>query len=145
MRPFAVEMAAILVHSLNRFSLCTKMAAMAVAKLLLCCVIICKRSIALPGFTLSARSLMFRHNCSCTCSATSWCTSNFTVHIEVHEWSPRVGGQDSLLVWANHCLHSVSYQARFMEFKIQNMVGSCDVKFPIRLEGLVVKHNQFSR
>lgn len=36
-------------------------------------------------------------------------------------------------------------QARFMEFKVQNMVGSCDVKFPIRLEGLVVKHAQFSR
>ena len=32
-----------------------------------------------------------------------------------------------------------------MDFKIQNMVGSCDVKFPIRLEGLVVKHSQFSR
>ena len=25
------------------------------------------------------------------------------------------------------------------------MVGSCDVKFPIRLEGLVVAHSQFSR
>jgi len=23
----------------------------------------------------------------------------------------------------------------FLDFKIQNMVGSCDVKFPIRLEG----------
>ena len=45
MHPFAMETAAILVHSLNRFSLCTKMAAMAVAKLLLCCDIICKRSI----------------------------------------------------------------------------------------------------
>ena len=33
---FAMEMAAILVHSLNRFSLCTKMATVAVAKLLLC-------------------------------------------------------------------------------------------------------------
>lgn len=32
-----------------------------------------------------------------------------------------------------------------MEFKIQNMVGSCDVKFPIRLEGLVLAHSQFSR
>ena len=32
-----------------------------------------------------------------------------------------------------------------MEFKIQNMVGSCDVKFPIRLEGLVVQHQQFCR
>ena len=40
-----METAAILVHSLNRFSLCTKMAAVAVAKLLLCRDIICKRSI----------------------------------------------------------------------------------------------------
>ena len=45
MHPFAMETTAILVHSLNRFSLCTKMAAVAVAKLLLCCDIICKRSI----------------------------------------------------------------------------------------------------
>ena len=35
MHSFAMETAAILVHSLNRFSLCTKMAAVAVAKLLL--------------------------------------------------------------------------------------------------------------
>ena len=49
MHPFAMETAAILVHSLNRFSLCTKMAAMAVAKLLLCCDIICKRSIGFSG------------------------------------------------------------------------------------------------
>ena len=46
MHPFAMEMAAILVHSLDRFSLCTKMAAVVVAKLLLCCDIIRKRSIA---------------------------------------------------------------------------------------------------
>jgi len=25
------------------------------------------------------------------------------------------------------------------------MVGSCDVKFPIRLEGLVLSHGKFSR
>jgi len=37
------------------------------------------------------------------------------------------------------------YQAKFLDFKIQNMVGSCDVKFPIRLEGLVLSHGQFSR
>ena len=37
MYPFAMEMAAIFMHSLNRFSLCTKMAAVVVAKLLLCC------------------------------------------------------------------------------------------------------------
>ena len=36
-------------------------------------------------------------------------------------------------------------QARFLDFKIQNMVGSCDVKFPIRLESLVLTHSQFSR
>ena len=45
MHPFAMETAAILVHSLNRFSLCTKMTAVVVAKLLLCCDIISKRSI----------------------------------------------------------------------------------------------------
>ena len=37
------------------------------------------------------------------------------------------------------------FQAKFTEFKIQNMVGSCDVRFPIRLEGLVLAHGQFSR
>lgn len=35
-------------------------------------------------------------------------------------------------------------QAKFLDFKIQNMVGSCDVKFPIRLEGLVLTHGKFS-
>lgn len=34
-------------------------------------------------------------------------------------------------------------QAKFRDFKIQNMVGSVDVKFPIRLEALVLKHYQF--
>ena len=29
------------------------------------------------------------------------------------------------------------------EFKVQNMVGSCDVKFPIRLEGLAYSHGYF--
>jgi len=32
----------------------------------------------------------------------------------------------------------------FKEFKIQNIVGSCDVKFPVRLEGLAYKHEDFS-
>lgn len=35
-------------------------------------------------------------------------------------------------------------KAKFLDFKIQNMVGSCDVKFPIRLEGLVLTHGKFS-
>ena len=30
------------------------------------------------------------------------------------------------------------------DFKIQNIVGSCDVKFPIRLEGLAYAHGHFS-
>ncbi|KAJ6884046.1 hypothetical protein NC652_031120 [Populus alba x Populus x berolinensis] len=30
------------------------------------------------------------------------------------------------------------------DFKIQNIVGSCDVKFPIRLEGLAYSHGAFS-
>lgn len=29
------------------------------------------------------------------------------------------------------------------DFKIQNIVGSCDVKFPIRLEGLAYSHGYF--
>jgi len=32
---------------------------------------------------------------------------------------------------------------KFAEFKIQNIVGSCDVKFPIRLEGLAYSHGEF--
>lgn len=43
------------------------------------------------------------------------------------------------------CLFKFLLQAKFLDFKIQNMVGSCDVKFPIRLEGLVLSHGQFSR
>lgn len=41
-------------------------------------------------------------------------------------------------------IQKLGFPAKFLEFKIQNMVGSCDVKFPIRLEGLVLKHSQFS-
>lgn len=32
----------------------------------------------------------------------------------------------------------------FKDFKIQNIVGSCDVKFPIRLEGLNYSHGPFT-
>ncbi len=31
------------------------------------------------------------------------------------------------------------------EFRIQNIVGSCDVKFFIRLEGLAYAHKEFAR
>ncbi|NWV16288.1 TBPL2 protein, partial [Origma solitaria] len=42
-------------------------------------------------------------------------------------------------------VQKLGFPAKFLDFKIQNMVGSCDVRFPIRLEGLVVTHQQFSR
>ncbi|XP_054154033.1 TATA-box-binding protein-like [Oppia nitens] len=41
-------------------------------------------------------------------------------------------------------VQKLGFDAKFSDFKIQNMVGSCDVKFPIRLEGLVLTHSQFS-
>uniref|UniRef100_A0A8C5K0R3 TATA box binding protein like 2 n=1 Tax=Jaculus jaculus TaxID=51337 RepID=A0A8C5K0R3_JACJA len=41
-------------------------------------------------------------------------------------------------------VQKLGFPARFLDFKIQNMVASCDVKFPIRLEGLVLTHRQFS-
>ena len=41
-------------------------------------------------------------------------------------------------------IQKLGFPAKFKEFKIQNMVGSCDVKFPIRLEGLMLTHGQFS-
>ena len=41
-------------------------------------------------------------------------------------------------------IQKLDYPARFTDFKIQNMVGSCDVKFPIRLEGLAYKHSHYS-
>ncbi|KFP07472.1 TATA-box-binding protein [Calypte anna] len=37
-------------------------------------------------------------------------------------------------------VQKLGFPAKFLDFKIQNMVGSCDVKFPIRLEGLVLTH-----
>ncbi|XP_029855263.1 TATA box-binding protein-like 2 [Aquila chrysaetos chrysaetos] len=41
-------------------------------------------------------------------------------------------------------VQKLGFPAKFLDFKIQNMVGSCDVRFPIRLEGLVLTHPQFS-
>jgi transcription initiation factor TFIID TATA-box-binding protein len=41
-------------------------------------------------------------------------------------------------------IQKLGFQAKFTDFKIQNIVGSCDVKFPIRLEGLAYSHGHFS-
>ena len=52
---------------------------------------------------------------------------------------------DQIIMTRNKYILILFLQAKFLDFKIQNMVGSCDVKFPIRLEGLVLTHGQFSR
>ena len=41
-------------------------------------------------------------------------------------------------------VQKLGFDAKFSEFKIQNIVGSCDVHFPIRLEGLAFSHGAFS-
>ena len=41
-------------------------------------------------------------------------------------------------------IQKLGFDVQFSDFKIQNMVGSCDVQFPIRLEGLQYSHSQFS-
>merc|ERR1711879_407717 len=40
-------------------------------------------------------------------------------------------------------IQKLGFQVKFVDFKIQNMVASVDVQFPIRLEGLVLTHPQF--
>lgn len=39
----------------------------------------------------------------------------------------------------------LGYNVTFHDFKIQNIVGSCDVQFNIGLEGLNIKHSLFTR
>jgi transcription initiation factor TFIID TATA-box-binding protein len=41
-------------------------------------------------------------------------------------------------------IHKLGFQAEFTEFEIRNIVGSCDVRFPVRLEGLAARHHTFS-
>lgn len=41
-------------------------------------------------------------------------------------------------------LQKLNFAVSFKDFKVQNMVGSCDVRFPIRLEGLATSHARFS-
>lgn len=41
-------------------------------------------------------------------------------------------------------IQKLGFHAKFTNFKIQNIVGSCDIKFPIRLEGLASRHHNFS-
>lgn len=41
-------------------------------------------------------------------------------------------------------IQKLGFNAKFTDFKIQNIVGSCDIKFPIRLEGLASRHHNYS-
>ncbi|VDL74474.1 unnamed protein product [Nippostrongylus brasiliensis] len=41
-------------------------------------------------------------------------------------------------------VQKVGFNVKFADFKVQNIVGSCDVRFSIRLEGLCIMHAQFS-
>ncbi|XP_076941482.1 TATA-box-binding protein-like [Bidens hawaiensis] len=41
-------------------------------------------------------------------------------------------------------IQKLGFPEKFKDFKIQNIVGSCDVQFPIRLESLASSHGAFS-
>ncbi|KAG8200813.1 hypothetical protein JTE90_006394 [Oedothorax gibbosus] len=41
-------------------------------------------------------------------------------------------------------IQKLGFDVKFIDFKIQNMVASCDVKFPIQIENLYTSHCQFS-
>lgn len=41
-------------------------------------------------------------------------------------------------------IQKLGFDAKFTEFKIQNIVGSCDVRFSVRLEGIAYAHGVFS-
>jgi len=41
-------------------------------------------------------------------------------------------------------IQKLGFPVKFLDFKIQNIVGSCDVRFPIRLEGLAYAHSHYS-
>lgn len=42
-------------------------------------------------------------------------------------------------------IQKLGFPAKFSDFKIHNMVASCDVKFQIRLEALTCAHAQIAR
>ncbi|KAI3639422.1 hypothetical protein MIR68_002550 [Amoeboaphelidium protococcarum] len=41
-------------------------------------------------------------------------------------------------------VQKLGFPAKFIEFKVQNIVASCDIRFPIRLEGLAFAHSHYS-
>lgn len=40
-------------------------------------------------------------------------------------------------------IKKLGFPTEFEEFKVQNIVSSCDVRFPIRLEGLLAAHSNY--
>lgn len=42
-------------------------------------------------------------------------------------------------------IQKLGFDVKFKDFKIQNIVGSCDVKFPIKLDMLCQKHHEFTQ
>ena len=53
--------------------------------------------------------------------------------------------QHSLLAARKYArmIQKLGFEVIFKDFKIQNIVGSCDVKFPIKLDELHTAHKQF--
>ncbi|KAG7400966.1 TATA-box-binding protein [Phytophthora boehmeriae] len=41
-------------------------------------------------------------------------------------------------------IQKLNFPAKFSEFKVRNVMGTCDIRFPIRLEGLLNDHARFS-
>ena len=41
-------------------------------------------------------------------------------------------------------IQKLRFDTKFSESKIQNIVGSCDIKFPIHLENLAYNYEEFS-
>lgn len=41
-------------------------------------------------------------------------------------------------------LQKIGFQVKFLDFKIHNMIATCDLRFPLRLENLHQIHGQFS-
>lgn len=40
--------------------------------------------------------------------------------------------------------HKLYFQAKFLDFKIQNFIATADLRFPVRLEALQQAHGQFT-
>lgn len=41
-------------------------------------------------------------------------------------------------------MQKLDFPAKFTEFKVRNVMGTCDIRFPIRLEGLLNDHARFA-